>query len=90
MNYEKMNLSPSGFLFTIRELGYSVEESIADLVDNSISKNANNITFRVYASSNNSVKYISIMDDGDGMSENELTHRAMQWGPEFDKIRKKK
>ena len=29
------------------------------------------------------------MDDGDGMSENELTHRAMQWGPEFDKIRKK-
>ena len=89
MNYEKMNLSPSGFLFTIRELGYSVEESIADLVDNSISKNANNITFRVYASSNNSVKYISIMDDGDGMSENELTHRAMQWGPEFDKIRKK-
>ena len=51
--------------------------------------NSKNIVFRIYASSQSSAKYISIMDEGDGMSENELTHKAMQWGPEVEKVRQK-
>ena len=35
--------------------------------------------FRIYASSQSSAKYISIMDDGDGMTEEELTNKAMAW-----------
>ncbi len=84
-----MKFSARGFLYTIRELGYSPEESVADIIDNSISKNAKNIVFRIYASSQSSAKYISIMDDGDGMTEEELTNKAMAWGPEFDKFRTK-
>ena len=45
------------------------------------------ISFNIYALSNYSAKYISIMDDGEGMTEKELSDKAMRWGPEFDKIR---
>ena len=38
-----MNFTPKAFIFTIRELGYKPHQSIADIIDNSIAKNAKNI-----------------------------------------------
>ena len=47
METEKMNFTPKAFIFTIRELGYKPHQSIADIIDNSIAKNAKNIFFNI-------------------------------------------
>ena len=65
----------SVFLSSLRDIGYSFETALADLVDNSISANAENIKIYALPSTDNLV----IFDDGDGMSENEL-REAMRLG----------
>jgi hypothetical protein len=62
---------------SLRGLGYSTSTALADVIDNSISAGARHvdITFRWQGSSS----YISILDDGSGMSDVELDH-AMRLG----------
>lgn len=56
---------------SMRDLGYSLETAIADLIDNSITAAAENIhIFLEIAHSGNSC--LAIIDDGCGMSEEEL------------------
>lgn len=59
-----------------RSIGYSIEAALADVIDNSISANAKRIGIDFFPIGE---AYISILDDGMGMTSNELT-AAMQYG----------
>lgn len=59
-----------------RHIGYSLEAAIADLIDNSIVADARNIDIDFIDSAN---PHIAIIDDGFGMTDDELTS-AMQYG----------
>lgn len=58
-----------------RSIGYSLESALADIIDNSISKEAKNID--VYFDSD--PMYVAVIDDGTGMSMDELCE-AMKYG----------
>ena len=58
-----------------RSIGYSIEAAIADIIDNSIAAEAGQIEIDFFPID----AYISILDDGFGMNEEELT-LAMQYG----------
>ena len=63
---------------SMRSLGYSFEDAIADLVDNSVSAKAKNIDIFQKPSENDDPELI-IIDDGEGMSEGELIE-ALRFG----------
>lgn len=69
----------SVFLSSLRDIGYSFETALADLVDNSISANARNI--KIFSLPSTDMLVIS--DDGDGMSEETLL-QAMRLGTQKD------
>ena len=62
---------------SMRYMGYSFEDSVADVIDNSISAMAKNI--RVLFTMDPDKLYVGILDDGYGMSDKELFH-AMCYG----------
>jgi len=64
------------FIESMRAVGYSLESAIADLIDNSISALATSvrIQFRPF-----DVPYVAVIDDGNGMTAEELTE-AMRHG----------
>lgn len=62
---------------SMRSMGYSFESAVADVIDNSISAKAKNIW--VNFPSDPSICYISICDDGEGMSRDALC-QAMKYG----------
>ena len=62
---------------SLRGVGYSPETAIADLIDNSISAHARNVWITFWWDGRRS--YIAILDDGDGMTESELSE-AMRPG----------
>ena len=70
---EFIDATPSAALLieSIRDIGYSLETAIADLVDNSISAGAKNIKILLINDSDNQ-PFLSVEDDGEGMSEEEL------------------
>lgn len=76
-SYENITVRPilSVFLASLRDIGYSFETALADLVDNSISANAENI--KIYALP--STDKLIIFDDGNGMSDSAL-QEAMRLG----------
>ena len=59
-----------------RHIGYSLESAIADLIDNSIAARARNVEIDFIDTTES---YIAILDDGFGMTDEELTS-AMQYG----------
>lgn len=59
-----------------RSIGYSFESALADIIDNSLGKNADEI--RVMYSSLDP-RYVAVIDNGSGMSEEEL-ESAMRYG----------
>ena len=63
---------PISLLESNRNLGYSIEEAISDLIDNSISAKATNISYEIHP--NNGKPYFLLKDNGIGMSnlDNEL------------------
>lgn len=67
----------SSMIETFRAIGYNLETAVADIVDNSISANAKNIYFNSEWRGDNSI--ITILDDGDGMDNEELI-QAMRPG----------
>lgn len=60
-----------------RALGYSLESAIADIIDNSISAGAS--TVDIDFPPHETMPYISILDDGCGMSDEEIDN-AMRYG----------
>ena len=76
---ERVTLMPrAGFLLSsMRDIGYSFETAVADLVDNSISAAAKSIWIDAEWCGGN--KYVAISDDGTGLSRDNLLE-AMRLG----------
>lgn len=55
---------------SMRDIGYSLETALADIIDNSITAKASSI--RLLADTTSSEPSLAILDDGEGMSEEEL------------------
>jgi hypothetical protein len=75
--YEVAEPRPDAMLHSSRSIGYDLPTAIADVLDNSITAKANNIWVDFYWNGEDS--WISIRDDGDGMTEPELIE-AMRLG----------
>ena len=67
----------SSMIESLRGVGYSPETAIADLIDNSIAAHARNVWITFWWEGRKS--YIALLDDGDGMTEEELSE-AMRPG----------
>ena len=76
---ESIDLMPrAGYLLSsMRDIGYSFETAIADLVDNSISATAKSIW--IDAEWNGGNKFVAISDDGKGLTRSDLLE-AMRLG----------
>lgn len=73
------NLPDAGRLITaLRQIGYSLEQALADLVDNAINARAATVLVRILHDGN-AVKAIAVVDDGHGMGDAELQD-AMRFG----------
>lgn len=70
--------SPDILMNSMRSIGYSFKTAIADIIDNSISAGANNISIFLPIDEHGEL-YISILDDGEGMNNQEL-FEAMKYG----------
>lgn len=75
--FEVVEPRASALIESLRAFGYSIRTAIADLVDNSIAANAQNIELRTVWAGEKS--YIVLIDDGRGMSQAELIN-AMRPG----------
>ena len=76
-NFEIAAPPASSMIESLRGVGYSLETAIADLIDNSISAHARNIWLTFWWEGRRS--HISVLDDGDGMTEGQLSE-AMRPG----------
>lgn len=76
---EKASAIPeaSSMIETFRAIGYNIETAIADIIDNSISANAKNIYINSHWNGDKTT--ITILDDGDGMNDEQLI-QAMRPG----------
>jgi hypothetical protein len=77
---------PGMLVRALRQIGYTLEQALSDLVDNAISADARNILIRFIVDDEN-VRGLVIADDGSGMSEAWLTE-AMKFGSETDVTRR--
>lgn len=73
---------PGGVAHAFARIGYKIEESLADLVDNSIDADSRTVLIRFYRS-NNSLERVVIVDDGHGLTADRLDV-AMQFGGKSD------
>ena len=62
---------------SMRDIGYTLETALADIVDNSITAGSSNI--RLFASTDRASLQIAILDDGQGMDSDEIL-TAMRMG----------
>jgi Histidine kinase-, DNA gyrase B-, and HSP90-like ATPase len=69
--------SAASLIESMRDLGYSLETALADVIDNSIAAHASKI--EVFADTTSPEIRIGVLDDGAGMSETEL-RTAMRLG----------
>ena len=75
--FEVVRPNASAMIESMRAFGYSTQSAIADLIDNSLSANATTVWIEFFWDGASS--YISVTDDGDGMSATELSD-AMRLG----------
>jgi hypothetical protein len=68
--YDIVPPDPAGTIESLSALGYTLESAISDLVDNSIDAGAGTIDLDVHW--NGPASYVSVADDGKGMTEAEL------------------
>lgn len=74
-NFFELVPDASNLIESQRSVGYTFETAIADVIDNSVSAAATRIDINF----DNQKKYVSILDNGHGMSKNELLE-AMKYG----------
>jgi hypothetical protein len=70
--------SASNMIEALRDIGYSLESAVADIIDNSIFAAATQIDIR-FGWEQEGVPWLAIIDDGHGMSDAELAE-AMRLG----------
>lgn len=68
----------SSMVEALRDIGYSLESAVADVIDNSISASATRIDIR-FGWEDETSPWLAIFDDGNGMTESELVE-AMRPG----------
>lgn len=78
-DYESISLLPSArrLVTSLRDLGYSFPQAVADLIDNSIAAGATSVDIDLVFEGPDS--WLRIVDDGDGMTRSEATE-AMRYG----------
>lgn len=76
-DFDLVEPRPAAMVEALRAFGYSTQAALADLVDNSISAGATSVDVIFYWSGADS--YIALLDNGHGMSTEELTN-AMRPG----------
>lgn len=69
MQTEPVNPNIKNFVVSLRDIGYTFEIAVADIIDNSISAEASNIQIYTVAVPN---KIFCLLDDGNGMDGAEL------------------
>ncbi|MBS0266024.1 MAG: ATP-binding protein, partial [Planctomycetes bacterium] len=77
MDYEIAAPEPASLIEALRSIGYNLPTAIADIIDNSIAAGAKSADVHLHWNGKDS--YISIVDNGCGMSSTEL-HEAMRPG----------
>ena len=82
-NLKKNKPTADVLMISMRAMGYSFESAIADIVDNSVSAMAKNICLK-FPSDPMGALYVTICDDGWGMTQEELFD-AMKYGSEQKK-----
>lgn len=75
--YDIVDPEPAALIESLRAFGYTPQAAIADLIDNSITSEAKNVW--VHFIWNGASSYITVRDDGKGMSSEELVS-AMRAG----------
>jgi len=70
VDFEIANPNPAGTIESLRSLGYSLEAAVADLIDNSIAAEAQQVD--VVFNWDGQDSWVAVVDDGRGMSETEL------------------
>ena len=86
MKREKLAPSAASLSESLRDIGYTLETAIADLIDNSITAGASIV--KIYIDSNNPRPVISVVDNGHGMTEDDL-REAMKLGTKHAVVRSK-
>ena len=78
-NSQIINLtpSPSALIQSLRSIGYTLDTALADIIDNSITALAKNISVKFEWNKKNT--WIAVVDDGCGMTKDELID-AMRFG----------
>ena len=71
--FEDVTPNPEYLIKSIAEQGYTLETALADLIDNSISANCNKVDVYSKRKAPSQPLRMFITDNGDGMSEEELT-----------------
>ena len=69
---------PSRLIDALRQIGYSLEQAISDLIDNAISADAGNVLIRFLRTGEELVS-LAVVDDGHGMTAADMTD-AMRFG----------
>jgi len=77
MKHINLPPTPSSLVESMRDIGYSIETAIADIIDNSITAKAKYIDVRF--SWNKSNPWLAVIDNGLGMDQKELV-AAMRFG----------
>ena len=77
--YEKVHMPPlpAVLVESLRNIGYTIETALADIIDNSITAKATKVSIKFLW--NNGIPWIAIADNGYGMKDDELKS-AMRFG----------
>lgn len=87
MNYKLLPPAPSASIEAYTGVGYTLKTSLADLIDNSITAQAKNIWLEFFWDGSDSV--ISVLDDGIGMTDQELSEAMRPGGKNPIEVRDK-
>lgn len=77
--------SAASLIESMRDIGYSLESALADVIDNSITAGASSV--RILFDTNRADPFLAIVDDGQGMTEAELV-AAMRPGSQSPSVRR--
>lgn len=77
MDTFRLDPEPSILIESLRDIGYSFNSALADIIDNSITANATQIN--IYALPVDGVFKVAVIDDGDGLTHDDLK-QAMRLG----------
>src|SRR5581483_2656578 len=77
LKYDLVPPEPAALIESLRSVGYNLPAAVADILDNSIAVPAKNISIKFHWGGKDS--YVSILDDGHGMTEEGLRN-AMRPG----------